>query len=146
VESFIDTFCIHTRQATWRTTINKRKWADFLNQEYGVSEKKYGNYIYNFDQIERKAFFIHPSLGIPLRDLRQKFHLKSTFFSSYLNGDQVVLEGRGFGHGVGLCQEGAMRMAELGYGYSQIARFYFHNVQVIDFQHGRSLIPKAFGR
>ena len=81
--------------------------------------------MYNFDQVQRKAFFIHPSLGIPLRDLRKKFKLKSIYFSSHLDGDYIILEGRGFGHGVGLCQEGAMQMAKDGYSHSQIARFYF---------------------
>ena len=139
VESFIDTFCVHTRQATWTTIIDKQKWDAFLEKQYGVSEQKYGSDVYNFDQDERKAFFIHPSLGIPLRDIRKKFHLKSTFFNSRLKGGRVVLEGRGFGHGVGLCQEGAMRMAELGYSYSQIARFYFHNVKLIDINRNRML-------
>jgi stage II sporulation protein D len=132
VESFIDTFCVHTRQATWSKKILKSKWKAFLETEYGVTEKQYGNLIYTFAQNERKAFFIHPSLGVPTRDLRRKFKLKSTFFSTHLEGDYVVVEGRGFGHGVGLCQEGAMNMAKSGYDYTQIARFYFYNVQVLD--------------
>ena len=37
----------------------------------------------------------------------------------------MVLDGRGFGHGVGLCQEGAMKMARLGYSYDQIIGYYF---------------------
>ena len=131
--SFIDTFCVTTRQATWTKNIRKQDWSSFLEQEYGVSEKVYGELIYNFEQAERKAFFIHPSLGVPLRDLRKKFKLKSTFFSSRLEGENVVLNGRGFGHGVGLCQEGAMNMAKAGYSYDQIARFYFENVSVIDY-------------
>ena len=67
-----------------------------------------------------------------MRDLRVKFYLKSTYFDTCLEGSQVVLNGRGFGHGVGLCQEGAMNMAKFGYDYTQIARFYFYNVDIID--------------
>ena len=89
--------------------------------------------LFEFEQENRKAFYIHPSLGIPLRDLRKKFRLKSTYFSSRLEGNKIVLTGRGFGHGVGLCQEGAMNMAKLGYDYTQIARFYFHEVKIIDY-------------
>lgn len=132
VETFIDTFCIHTRQATWTKSIDKSKWESFLKTTYGVTEEKYGDKIYNFKQEQRSAFYIHPSLGVPMRDLRFKFRLKSTYFDTHLEGAQVVLNGRGFGHGVGLCQEGAMNMAKLGYDYTQIARFYFHNVDIID--------------
>lgn len=131
VESFCDTFCIHTKQATWTKTVDKYNWKAFIS-EYGITESKYGDLIYNFNQDQRKAFYIHPSLGLPLRDLRIEFGLKSTYFSTQLNGSNVVISGRGFGHGVGLCQEGAMNMAKLGYDYTQIARFYFNKVKIID--------------
>ena len=87
---------------------------------------------YNFEQLDRMAFFIHPSLGIPLRDLRSKFNLKSTYFSVSDAGNNVLINGRGFGHGVGLCQEGAMGMASAGIDYKQIAKFYFENVDVLN--------------
>lgn len=132
LETFLDTFCIHTRQSTWTTRVGKYAWQNYLEKEFGVTEMEYGDLIYNFEQLQRKAFFIHPSLGVPLRDLRTKFSLKSTYFSSHLDGQEVVLNGRGFGHGVGLCQEGAMNMAKLGYSYEQIAHFYFNNLQIID--------------
>jgi stage II sporulation protein D len=133
LETFRDTFCIHTRQSTWTKSVGKYAWKKFLEDEYGVSEKKYGDLIYNFNQSQRRAFYIHPSLGVPLRDLRKKFRLKSTYFSTHLEGENVVLSGNGFGHGVGLCQEGAMNMAKAGYSYDQIALFYFSRVRIIDY-------------
>lgn len=133
LSSFKDTFCIHTRQATWVKRIPKNTWSAFLRKQYGVTEAKYGKLIYNFDQKDRKAFYIHPSLGVPLRDLRKEFKLKSTYFSTHLEGDEVVLSGRGFGHGVGLCQEGAMGMANSGYSYKQIALFYFNKIRIVDY-------------
>ncbi len=138
LESFVDTFCIHTRQATWEKRIKKSEWDAYLNKEFGLDKLGYelGDLKYNFTSDQRKAFYIHPSLGIPLRDLRQKFNLKSTFFSTRLEGVEVVISGRGFGHGVGLCQEGAMQMAFNGYTYQQIALFYFSNVEVIDYFRG----------
>lgn len=39
--------------------------------------------------------------------------------------DRFLLYGRGWGHGVGLCQWGAKGMAEKGYSYKQILRHYF---------------------
>ena len=95
-------------------------------------------------QTERKAFYIDPVLGIPLRDLREEFNLKSTFFSCYPDGDDVLIKGRGFGHGVGLCQEGAMKMARLGFDYTQIARFYFPGVQLVNEDNERFFNQKRF--
>lgn len=139
LETFIDTFCIHTRQATWEKKISKSAWDNYLNKEFGWDKitDGFGDMRYEFIQDERKAFYLHPSLGIPLRDLREKFNLKSTFFSTSLVGDEIVIKGRGFGHGVGLCQEGAMNMARAGYSYEQIALFYFCNVSIIDYYRGQ---------
>jgi len=139
LESFRDTFCIHTKQATWEKRISKSSWDNYLNKEFGFNNLPIGksDLRYTFIQDGRKAFYIHPSLGVPLRDLRQKFNLKSTYFSTSLVGDEVVLKGRGFGHGVGLCQEGAMNMAINGYRYEQIALFYFSHVSIIDYFRGQ---------
>ncbi|MCH2224117.1 MAG: SpoIID/LytB domain-containing protein [Crocinitomicaceae bacterium] len=135
VQSFLDTFCIHTKQAKWTKTIPKSSWRSFLVNEYGypIQDSVAHSMMYTFEQEQRKAFYIHPSLGIPLRDLRRKFKLKSTFFSVHPQGDNVVLNGRGFGHGVGLCQEGAMKMARSNYSYVQIALFYFTGVKVVKY-------------
>jgi stage II sporulation protein D len=40
-------------------------------------------------------------------------------------GDRWVFEGRGSGHGVGLCQAGAARMGEEGRSYREILKFYY---------------------
>jgi stage II sporulation protein D len=127
LEPFKDTFCVHTKQARWTKKITKEEWLNFLinNYDYPMSDFVYRSQVFHFIQEERKAFFVSPELGIPLRDIRQQFKLKSTFFHVYEHENHVVLEGRGYGHGVGLCQEGAMEMAKRGYHFSQILRYYF---------------------
>ena len=125
--SFKDTFCIYSKQATWEVRIKQDKWKRFLVEKYNfpADDSLYRDIMFSFDQTERKAFYIHPVFGIPLRDLREEFNLKSTYFSCYPVGDEVVIKGRGFGHGVGMCQEGAMKMARSGYDFTQILKFYF---------------------
>lgn len=51
--------------------------------------------------------------------------LKSTLFAVAIDGTTARFSGRGYGHGVGLCQWGARRMAELGYSALQILEFYY---------------------
>ncbi len=43
----------------------------------------------------------------------------------------MIFEGKGFGHGVGLSQEGAMRMAELGVPYDEIIHYYYQGVHLV---------------
>ena len=43
---------------------------------------------------------------------------------------RVKFIGRGYGHGVGLCQYGAMGMAEAGYPYPRIIRFYYRDTEI----------------
>ena len=130
LNSFKDTFCIYTKQATWEKRVSQSKWQNFLIYKYNYpyTDSLYGGLIFTFTQPQRLAFFQNPALGIPLRDLREEFDLKSTYFNCYPEGSEVVIRGRGFGHGVGLCQEGAMKMAKYGYNYLQIAQYYFPNV------------------
>lgn len=51
--------------------------------------------------------------------------LPSASFDLRPDGDAIRLDGRGLGHGVGLCQEGAAAMAKSGRSASQILRHYF---------------------
>ena len=42
-----------------------------------------------------------------------------------MEGSSVILEGKGWGHGVGLCQIGAAVMASKGYTYTEILEHYY---------------------
>ena len=42
-----------------------------------------------------------------------------------------MLTGNGAGHGVGLCQWGAKEMAELGYPYQSILRYYYPGTEIL---------------
>lgn len=125
--SFKDTFCIHSKQATWVKSIPLNTWTRFLSNRYGFPLHDSLSYalLQDFRQQNRSAFYLHPVYGIPMRDLREEFKLKSSYFDAVVVGDEVILYGRGFGHGVGLCQEGAMQMAKKGYSFDQILQFYY---------------------
>lgn len=134
LQSFKDTFCIYTKQATWEVRVPQQQWADYLvnNYNYPINDSVWGLLIFTFNQPDRMAFYHSAILGIPLRDLRSKFGLRSTFFNAYPDGTDVVLKGRGYGHGVGLCQEGAMKMANYKYNFRQIALYYYPDARLID--------------
>jgi peptidoglycan hydrolase-like amidase len=51
----------------------------------------------------------------------------SNNFNAHKHGSELILEGVGQGHGVGLCQRGARAMAENGADYHKIIDHYFPN-------------------
>lgn len=62
---------------------------------------------------------------LEIRRLLSESHLRSSAFESRFEGDDIVLDGRGWGHGVGLCQIGAAVMASKGYEYREILEHYY---------------------
>lgn len=57
--------------------------------------------------------------------------VKSTLFSIRRSGDHLVFSGRGFGHGVGLCQAGAMARLRAGKTADDVLTFYFPGTQIV---------------
>ena len=58
--------------------------------------------------------------------------IPSTWFEVSQQGDRFLFHGRGWGHGVGLCQKGAAAMAADGQSEEQILRQYFPGAQPAD--------------
>lgn len=59
------------------------------------------------------------------RTLYDKLGLKSTDFSITKKGNNVIIDTVGYGHGVGMSQYGAEGMAEEGYEYFEILKYYY---------------------
>jgi stage II sporulation protein D len=57
--------------------------------------------------------------------------LKSTLFTVRRTGNDVVFTGRGFGHGVGLCQAGALARLKAGESPDEVLKFYFAGTQIV---------------
>ena len=43
--------------------------------------------------------------------------------------DKVVFTGKGSGHGVGMCQVGAIKMAKKGYSAEEILKHYYTGIE-----------------
>ena len=56
--------------------------------------------------------------------------IKSTKFQAKIEGGKVLFSGKGWGHGVGLCQEGACGMALKGFNAFEILRYYYRGITV----------------
>jgi stage II sporulation protein D len=135
LKSVIDTFSIKMPNSRWERKMLKDDWLSYLKLKHNVPIEKEleKEAALNFKQNSRKIFLECNNSRVPLKNIRLDLQLKSTFFSvTQINKDTVLFTGRGYGHGLGMCQEGAMRMVKLGYSYTDVLNFYYQNIQLID--------------
>ncbi len=76
-------------------------------------------------RIEGSRLTLNVGKELMIRKFLSESHLKSSAFDIRYEGDEVILEGKGWGHGVGLCQIGAAVMSYNGYGYKEILLHYY---------------------
>jgi stage II sporulation protein D len=132
LKSVVDTFSLVGRNAKWEKKMTTTEWLNFLKTKYNypIDDPEMREKALNFKQPNRLVNF--PG-NIPLKDIRRDLKLKSAFFSVVNMGDEILLDGRGFGHGVGMSQEGAIRMIQLGYSYEDVIHFYYKDVKIVSF-------------
>ncbi len=153
LKSVKDNFCIEQPNSKWKKTISIAQWKKYLTS-YGIktpSIREGGLDVVSggvcnsnpdktqidellFNQQNRKVYYTINNASIPLKKIRDDWKLRSTFFSIKSEGNNLLLKGKGYGHGVGLCQEGAMQMAKMGYNYKEIIKFYYKNVHIISLE------------
>lgn len=135
LKSIIDTFSVKMPNAHWERRMLTDDWLTYLKLKHNfpIDKAEGKEAALNFRQDSRKIFLECNNSKVPLKNVRQDLQLKSTFFSiTQLGKDSVLFKGRGYGHGLGMCQEGAMKMSKLGYNYIDILNFYYKNIQLID--------------
>lgn len=62
--------------------------------------------------------------------------MRSTLFEISENGENIEFRGRGFGHGVGLCQWGSKLMAENGKNFIEILSLYYPRARLVPISRG----------
>ena len=134
LRSVNDTFSTKMPNAKWERKMAKEDWLSYLKlkHNYPIQDSNARWLAINFKQDCRKPYLEANNIRVALKNVRTDLQLKSTFFSIIPQGDTLLFKGRGFGHGVGMCQEGAMRMAKIGYTYPEVINFYYQNIQLID--------------
>lgn len=133
LKSVIDTFSIGQHNYVWKDTVSVDRWVKYLKLN-GISitdnASRTANLYYNPSARERCYRYMTDT--IPLKKIRADFGFKSAWFSIKPNGNVLEFTGRGYGHGVGLSQEGAMEMARRNYSFLDIVNFYYRGVKVVN--------------
>ena len=76
----------------------------------------------------KRSFIIGKELEI--RRALSETHLYSSAFKVKKCDGKFIIKGRGWGHGVGLCQIGAAVMGEKGYDYDDILLYYYRGAEI----------------
>ena len=126
-----DPWCRSSRNASWTKSISFESWKAYLSK-IGFSGDSSDSLVFNFSPVSRQNEYRAGTFTYPMRQMRMDLNLRSAFLTISVEGDSVIFRGRGYGHGVGLCQEGAMVMAARGYTFSQIIDFYYSGVRIVD--------------
>lgn len=64
------------------------------------------------------------------RDIYNKLLLRSTDFEIIQEGSNIIINTKGYGHGVGMSQYGALGMANEGKTYQEILNHYYQNTKI----------------
>lgn len=128
-----DPYCQGQKNYNWEWKISIEQWKQYLiNNGYRIPNDVTPSF-FNTTQFSRKQYYILGKDSITFRKIRNDFRLRSAFFSIEIKDNTLLFHGRGYGHGVGLCQEGAIQMSKLGYNFMEIIDFYYQGVNIIPF-------------
>lgn len=128
------TFCSKTGMKDWQHKIPGQKlngMIDTVLRKYYADRTEEGAVKLMPDTFRNSElkFYVNDRLHIIkksyLRNLFGREYLPSNNFVMSTRDNEFHVEGQGYGHGVGLCQLGALELAKRGYNYRQILAFYF---------------------
>lgn len=128
------TFCQKTGNKDWNYKIKPSKLTTMVDQVlkryYSDSAQGSGvRLMPDSSQNSELRLYVGDRLHIIkksyLRNLAGRDFLPSNNFIMNVKNNEFVIHGQGNGHGVGLCQLGALELAKRGYDYRQILSFYF---------------------
>ena len=150
-----DSFCLRARPTKWRFELDEPSLRRVLN---GDTRTAVGSWLEQVDVLERDAAGrvfrvrllgerVSVVRGEELRSvLAAQFgtrSIRSTRFNVSHETGRFVFEGRGYGHGVGLCQRGAIARAKVGHTPASIIAHYYSGVKVIRMTRSISAEPRA---
>lgn len=129
-----DPFSLDQKNTNWKDSVLTSDWLEYLSIngiDVSANSAKLDN-LY-FEQPQRLKYYYYNNDSIALRKIRKDFKLRSTWFSLQPKGNYIVINGKGYGHAVGLSQEGAMQMARQNYSFVDIINYYYKNVKIINY-------------
>jgi stage II sporulation protein D len=131
LRSVDDKYCLGSRSSSWEVRIPLKEWKAFVIAQGVDSTKLVDPKVFEFFTKGRAVYYTVAGVKIPTTKIRNRFKLRSTYFSVDVVKNAVRIIGRGYGHGVGLCQDGAMDMARRGWDYEKIVKYFYRGIKIV---------------
>ncbi len=125
-----DNFCEGFVNHDWHFMLNRMDFLRSLSEYYHKEVWKFEVQPDASGRVKKLILNNSPALSISGEELRRIFKLKSSKMHLIENRGLIYFEGQGFGHGVGLCQDGAYFLSQSGMDYLQIIQHYYSGVSV----------------
>ena len=139
----LDPFSLGQPNSTWERSMSVGDWLMYL-LSYGIRfPAKADTSEIEMRMKHRQDYYKVFGDSIPVADIRDDFSYRSDFFDVLLDGKTVRIKGRGYGHGVGLSQEGAMEMARRKYHYTAILNYYYYGILILPYFDLKKLISQG---
>ncbi len=132
-----DPWCSYSASYEWKKSIPVDEWHSFLRSK-GIARGE-ETVLYSppgstpVRNMDRSVAGRH----LTSEEIRLRFGLRSALFTLTPAADSILVSGRGYGHGVGLCQDGARNMAEKKLTYDKITGFYYPGTTITDIKNTR---------
>lgn len=112
-------------------SFSKEEFTKILKEKYENYNGEISNLAVIDHTISDRAFHVKVgNLTLLATELRTLLGLRSTHFEIKMDGDTITFETIGYGHGVGMSQEGANQMALNGSTYEEIICHYYTGVAI----------------
>jgi len=132
-----DPFSTGMRHAAWSREINIADWTKYLEQKGFLMNPQHDpGELAHFSRVP-KLYYVVGNDSLMFSEIREDWDFPSDFFDMIYVKGNFRISGKGYGHGLGLSQEGAMNMAKQGYGFRSILDFYFPGTCVLDIKYCR---------
>lgn len=123
-------FCEGFDNHAWHVTIPKLDFLAKLGRYLNVEATEFDIIPDISGRVKRVQVNGDGKLIISGEELRRLFKLKSSKFHVFDSQSLLFVEGAGFGHGVGMCQDGAYYLSETGMDYQRILKHYYQGVEI----------------
>ena len=144
-------FCAKSPKMHWEYRLGIDEIKKALRRDHGIIHSVKGISLKKHEGRVVSVIIRHENgtvrlTGNQFRLLISPYNVKSLLFDAEKIRGGLMLTGKGWGHGVGMCQYGAKGMAEQGRTYSDILRFYYRGTEIISVDKSRSGGSGLIGR
>ena len=133
LKPILDRFSPGQPNALWEKRILLADWLAYLDAKGILPGELADTTALGLVMEHRQRYYCPFGDSLLLSEIRRDWDLRSDFFNITRSGMDLLLKGRGYGHGVGLSQEGAMHMARRGYHYTEILNYYYHDIRILHY-------------